>query len=398
MERAPWAAAPGVVEALAAQLAPHAPESGAAAEPASAGAAPGRHLSRAQLFIPAGTRNAIGCIVVENSYAPEEQRVLSALFPFLAMANHSCAPAAGYTTSWDAKARCPVVRLFAERDLAAGEEVTISYTARSDIAESRAAALKRYGFACACARCSAPADDTVALLCRACATGRVGVDGKCTACGAQLTGEDIADYHQRRTTFILGAPAGPAGRRVPPSLVELARLGPPPAVPVHPADQQRFSALHDRLGELPAMKKPAAAARIMDGVLAMLPHVDRGAVFNAGVAVLAGHTFALAPGRADDAKAQYAEAARLFAAAYGEASPRTAWARALAAKPPAHTGDVERAERKRMAWGDWVAAGLVPPRAAERWRAPVDMGRGDSKAGLRRLMEITSQVQAEYRA
>jgi len=114
-----------------------------------------------------------------------------ALYPGVAMANHSCHPCAralqeGGAKELDEDATPPRRVLEARRDIGAGEEVTIAYIPVTWMQRRRGEALKdTWGFACACARCTAPHDDTVALKCSACGQGRVwGGATSCGDCGA----------------------------------------------------------------------------------------------------------------------------------------------------------------------------------------------------------------------
>ena len=121
------------------------------------------------------------------------------LFPVLCLANSSCCPNA--TSEEDAGAvaggaggGAPVYALRARRALAAGEEVLVSYVPRAWPKARRAAELRAaWGFACACARCAAPHDDTRAARCRACGAGRVFAGGAaCADCGAAAGAEALA--------------------------------------------------------------------------------------------------------------------------------------------------------------------------------------------------------------
>ena len=74
-----------------------------------------------------------------------------AVFPLLSLANHSCDP------------NCEVafidsnmVRLLAQREIEAGEELSISYVDVTQPTEVRRRKLQaRYGFHCVCPRCTA---------------------------------------------------------------------------------------------------------------------------------------------------------------------------------------------------------------------------------------------------
>ena len=93
-----------------------------------------------------------------------------ALFPLAAMANHSCNPNCGHSTRQGG-----AMRYYAQRAIAAGEEVTISYLgglwAKSS-RERRSALLLEKCFFCNCDRCRAP-DTCRGLRCLAAVCGGV---------------------------------------------------------------------------------------------------------------------------------------------------------------------------------------------------------------------------------
>ena len=73
----------------------------------------------------------------------------TALFEAASLLNHSCEPNLGVALSPGAH-----LSLFASRDVAAGEELTISYVdAGLDVDTRRRALRHGYGFECRCARC-----------------------------------------------------------------------------------------------------------------------------------------------------------------------------------------------------------------------------------------------------
>ncbi len=80
---------------------------------------------------------------------------VSAFFPCGALANHSCDPSASFLgCAWEVGAAGPTLCLTALRDIAAGEEVTISYGYGEEaVQERRYKLLVSHRFACACARC-----------------------------------------------------------------------------------------------------------------------------------------------------------------------------------------------------------------------------------------------------
>jgi hypothetical protein len=83
---------------------------------------------------------------------------------------HSCEPTAAVQVRFDRVTGAPALYVIARGELAAGAEVTISYLPDTSAPLSRRQHLleERYGFACACARCSLPYDDTIALRCASC--------------------------------------------------------------------------------------------------------------------------------------------------------------------------------------------------------------------------------------
>ena len=68
--------------------------------------------------------------------------------------NHSCAPNAHAFKRKDVDTDGSAV-ILAKRDIAAGEEVLLSYINESAPYHERQNALKDYGFTCACPRCAA---------------------------------------------------------------------------------------------------------------------------------------------------------------------------------------------------------------------------------------------------
>jgi hypothetical protein len=116
---------------------------------------------------------------------------VAALYLVLSMVNHACAPSAAWASSWSAAARAPVATVFAQRALAAGEELYFAYAAVDLPRAARAAGLRGWGFECCCpARCAAPHCDAALLRCaRGGCGGAVAVgDDACGVCGAGGTG------------------------------------------------------------------------------------------------------------------------------------------------------------------------------------------------------------------
>ena len=120
-----------------------------------------------------------------------------AVYPAVALANHSCLPSARASQEGGALPLAPSEEaegggggggggggaprrlLEARRDLAAGEEVTLSYVPVTWMRGPRRRALEAtWGFSCACPRCSAAQDDTIVLRAGAGAGGGGGGGGE----------------------------------------------------------------------------------------------------------------------------------------------------------------------------------------------------------------------------
>ena len=103
-----------------------------------------------------------------------------AVYLAVSMCNHSCQPSArasqeGGALALQEDAPLPRRVLEARRDIAAGEEVTISYVPVTWMRAPRAAVLQAsWGFQCQCQRCTAPRDDTIVRKPR---QGEGGVEG-----------------------------------------------------------------------------------------------------------------------------------------------------------------------------------------------------------------------------
>jgi len=167
--------------ALGAALAPLHP---AEAPPGGAHGAP-RALSAARL--EAVLRSNGAEVLIGGAPSP-----LTAVFLALSMMNCACAPAAAYESDWLPAAGAPRARVFAQRDLEEGEELTLAYARpQQPRAARRAELLDGWGFECACARCAA-GEDARALRCAACGRGAVAVPvddaelaaARCGQCGA----------------------------------------------------------------------------------------------------------------------------------------------------------------------------------------------------------------------
>jgi hypothetical protein len=98
-------------------------------------------------------------IVRSNGYPLGPSSDVGGLFPLVARLNHSCRPNAQH--AWDAARGRETVH--AVRDVAAGEELTLSYHNGGQASGERQAALRQFfGFACACAACARPAAELAA--------------------------------------------------------------------------------------------------------------------------------------------------------------------------------------------------------------------------------------------
>ena len=121
-----------------------------------------------------------------------------ALFSLISMANHNCEAncrtrqveegEVDTDVDTDVDIDAPPARVLeARRDIDIGEELCIGYVPATWARTVRATRLTQlWGFACVCARCSAPGDDTIVLRCSACPDGRVfGGSTICVDCGAK---------------------------------------------------------------------------------------------------------------------------------------------------------------------------------------------------------------------
>jgi hypothetical protein len=261
---------PDEVDALLYQLAPfHGTPGGCGALPALPRAELARRVLSANSF-------GVGAAAAGSKAAGFAQGGEGrALFPGIAMVNHDCNPNArtfqeaveegGVGVGGDDGA--PRRVLEARRDIAAGEEITISYVPTTWVKAARAARLgASWGFACACTRCAAAHDDSLAARCRACGgAGRV-FDGApaCADCGA-AAGLDAQPPAGAEVAEALCAPGRPR------ELV--ARLAVHPAL--RPEDARVWCAMADLLPMLtPA---PALAAELRDcmaAAAARMPWVD----------------------------------------------------------------------------------------------------------------------------
>ena len=92
-------------------------------------------------------RSWIQACLDNNMYQCRREPARAALFVALARFNHSCNPSALADASGD------MARVRAVRDIAPGEEVTISYVPVGKDLQHRTAALQTFGFVCGCRRC-----------------------------------------------------------------------------------------------------------------------------------------------------------------------------------------------------------------------------------------------------
>ncbi|CAE8676784.1 unnamed protein product [Polarella glacialis] len=97
--------------------------------------------------------------------ASEEQGPGKAMFQVCRLMNHSCAPNVDFQIRWGEEG-VATLRLAAQRDVAAGEELNISYLSSAPgeaLGEARSVRRKRlrevWGFDCACERCLAEAGE-----------------------------------------------------------------------------------------------------------------------------------------------------------------------------------------------------------------------------------------------
>lgn len=94
-------------------------------------------------------------IVRSNGYPLGPNSEVGGVFPLIARINHSCRPNAQHV--WNEKLKREQVH--AIRDLAAGDELTLSYSAGGPSKVRKQALKDHFGFDCACEVCSLPADE-----------------------------------------------------------------------------------------------------------------------------------------------------------------------------------------------------------------------------------------------
>jgi hypothetical protein len=352
----------GAVDGVLAQLAPFAAASRADAAAAAAGVPPPpppppATVPRHDLFIAACSLNALGALVDED--APADRRRVPMVCAVAAMINHSCMPNCSYEGYYDTAAAAPGMRVYAEEDIAEGEEVSISYVPRHLPAAARREKLAvLYGFDCACGRCASGVEDTVVFS--------PALGGACIPAGASVPAPALALLRQRDEWL-----AQAAGR------ADLL-TGTPPAPPplLAPADQGRFSALYALLGALWPLDPRAHAglrelqcavgAGVCDAEGA-LGRRGRGRAYASDALLITGHYHALA-GQREAAAGYYRRARAAFAALHGEGDFRCALAGELAAAPPATRAAAERAEAVKLArTRNWAVLYGVSEAALARW-------------------------------
>ncbi|KAH8194704.1 hypothetical protein TruAng_011138 [Truncatella angustata] len=99
-----------------------------------------------------GQPNPFSNIIRSNGYPLGPNSEVGGVFPLIARLNHSCRPNAQH--SWNSKLGAQTVH--ALRDVAAGEELTLSYHNGGPSADRRAALSQFFNFDCACELCSLP--------------------------------------------------------------------------------------------------------------------------------------------------------------------------------------------------------------------------------------------------
>ena len=93
------------------------------------------------------TMDKLGIIFRTNAYNTDAQ---IGLFPQIARINHSCRPNTSYY--WNSKLNKRVV--YANRQIRAGDEFSVSYIGLLSAHHDRQASLDRYGFQCTCEACA----------------------------------------------------------------------------------------------------------------------------------------------------------------------------------------------------------------------------------------------------
>jgi tetratricopeptide (TPR) repeat protein len=334
--------------------------------------------SRFEYYYRVMSENALGCSFDDSRQVSE--RNISVLAPVIAMCNHSCKPTAGYTSMWDQKQQCPVLRLHSWRDIKAGEPITIAYVDTNQEKLFRMEMLRqRYGFECSCERCAAEHDDTIVFNCPKCNTGRIFGSGTvCQDCAWALddaTKSSVVldgDWDKQRNKFsktaddlsfadLLTCAESQEGS----SSASVAT-----GSVVHLTDARRLDLLYDRIGSLIQMcqtGRAQEAAMLFDTYLAVLaPLRPRYDVYMYQLCTLAGHVHALA-GTTDRAKELYGRAVTLYTALYGPSHPYTLAVTPATTRIPKTVAEIGPIEQKRIAAGSWQASQGLPTRRLNRW-------------------------------
>ncbi|KAJ9157971.1 hypothetical protein NKR23_g429 [Pleurostoma richardsiae] len=159
-------------------------------------------------------------ILRSNAYSLDDGTGRAAMFPAVARINHDCRPNAA--SVWSGGRRV----VWAARDIAAGEEVLVTYVPLVVGAEERQARLAQYGFRCGCEACRAgEADDARrahmgALLAELKAAARTALSkrqtrkmlAKAEELAALVEGESLVDYWPQVYRLAAGF-AGQSGQK-----------------------------------------------------------------------------------------------------------------------------------------------------------------------------------------
>jgi hypothetical protein len=340
-------------------------------------------FTRLELLFRVARNNALGSLFIEAG-APQNlpfSPVLSCLAPAVSMLNHSCDPNCRQQTSWDQISGCPVVRIYAVRDIAAGEELTLAYKITRAPRTTRIQMLERmYGFVCQCPRCADPAgDDTVAFKCMnpACAHGRVSSPlPLLTAEGAPLpsvTCRDCGHAHDAASVMPNGSlyRARMAYFARPKSIADLILKDEFSDTPVHITDSTRLEKAYEQFNALFQYPKEVAL-QVIDrfiAVTASLPaqwYSDYLSIYLTG-----GHLHAMHHS-VDKAREYYGKALQIDTAVHGHNHGLLKLFKAWAERPPLGKDGVQKAEAKRLeVLGDWCKAYGLPRRHMERWLTPM---------------------------
>jgi hypothetical protein len=262
---------PDELDGLLLQLAPYYCAAGEGAAAQGSAAPPQQPLARADLAARVLQENSFGVgAVAEGSeggaYAQGGQG--RAVYAAVALANHCCLPNARASQEGGAEAlggdgAPPPRRLLeARRDIAAGEEVTISYVPVTWMRRPRRRALEAtWGFACACPRCAAAQDDTIVLRAPPAAGGGGGGAGAGAGGGLQ---EEEEEEEGGALVEALCAPGRP--RELLQRLVQH---------PTHALEDVRLFLtlvrLHQAFAPAPALREEARA--LLESAAARMPYI-----------------------------------------------------------------------------------------------------------------------------